>query len=95
MPKLSAPDYGGVWSWDGELLPSTIIRLSNGAEVSLSSIITQTNGDVLEWLEEQQIDSPDETSRPNNPNKNQALSIDLSNFDFDSDDSLTQPTEKQ
>jgi hypothetical protein len=95
MPKLSAPDYGGVWSWEGELLPSTIIRLSNGAEVSLSSIITQTNGDVLDWLEEQQIDTPDETPRPNNPNKNRALSIDLSDFDFDSDDSLPQTIENQ
>jgi hypothetical protein len=56
MPKLLAPEYGGVWSWEGELLPSTKLKLSNGVEISLSSIITQTNGDVLEWLDEQKIE---------------------------------------
>lgn len=56
MPKLLAPEYGGVWSWEGELLPSTILKLSDGREVSLSSLITLTNGDVLEWLEEQEVE---------------------------------------
>jgi hypothetical protein len=56
MPKLLAPEYGGVWSWEGELLPSTILKLSDGREVSLSSLITLTNGDVLEWLDEQQVE---------------------------------------
>jgi hypothetical protein len=56
MPKLLAPEYGGVWSWEGELLPSTMLKLSDGREVSLGSLITQTNGDVLEWLDEQQVE---------------------------------------
>lgn len=55
MPKLVAPEYGGVWSWEGELTPSTMLKLSDGREVSLSSIITLTNGDVLEWLDTQTI----------------------------------------
>ena len=56
MPKLVAPEYGGVWSWEGELTPSTMLKLSDGREVSLGSIITLTNGDVLEWLDTQTIE---------------------------------------
>lgn len=56
MPKLLAPDFGGVWSWEGELTPATMLKLSNGREVSLGSIITLTNGDVLYWLDKQTIE---------------------------------------
>lgn len=56
MPKLVAPEYGGVWSWEGELTPATMLKLSDGREVSLGSIITLTNGDVLEWLDTQTIE---------------------------------------
>jgi len=55
MFKLLAPDFGGSWSWDGELTPETMLQLADGRKVSLSSIITLTNGDVLDWLDTQKI----------------------------------------
>lgn len=59
MPKISAPDFGGTWSWEGKLTPSTKITLANGFVLSFSALITQTNGDALVWWEEQQEKSVD------------------------------------
>jgi hypothetical protein len=51
MPKLLAPMFGDVWSWEGEMTPQTIIKLPDGREISFQSLVTYTNGDALVWYE--------------------------------------------
>ena len=48
---MNVPDFGGTWSWDGNLKIDTIITLANGFKMSFQSIITQTNGDALNWAD--------------------------------------------
>lgn len=52
MNKIEAPDFGGTWEWEGELNPRTLITLANGEKVLYSKLITLTNGEVLEWFDE-------------------------------------------
>lgn len=52
MNKINAPEYGGTWTWSGELTPETEITLANGKKVLYSRIIAMTNGEVLEWFDE-------------------------------------------
>jgi len=47
--KVICPDFGGSWSWDGELTPETKIIVADGSETLFSHIISRTNGDALEW----------------------------------------------
>jgi hypothetical protein len=41
------------WSWDGELDKDTVIHFPDGTTSTLSEIITATNGEALQWWEEQ------------------------------------------
>jgi hypothetical protein len=50
MNILNVPDFGGTWTWDGDLKLDTIITLANGFQMSLQAIITQTNGEALDWI---------------------------------------------
>lgn len=93
MPKLLAPEYGGVWSWEGELLPSTILKLSDGREVSLSSLITLTNGDVLEWLEEQEVEKHLAGQHDQSTHGNGNGSADSKSYDIGSYKKTTSSTE--
>jgi len=52
MNKMNVPDFGGTWTWDGDLNLDTMITLANGFQMSLQGIITQTNGDALKWVDD-------------------------------------------
>lgn len=45
----------GVWSWDGDLKPATVVTLDGGRKVSFQSLVTLTNGDALEIIENEPV----------------------------------------
>lgn len=47
------PDGSGLWCWNGELDSDTVIYFENGTTSTLSQAITATNGEALQWWEDQ------------------------------------------
>lgn len=48
-----APGLSGMWCWNGELDSDTVIYFEDGTTSTLSAIITATNGEALQWWEDQ------------------------------------------
>lgn len=53
MAKILIPEINDVLSWDTDEPPTyeTMVKFSNGREVSWGSLVSQTNGDAWNWLD--------------------------------------------
>jgi hypothetical protein len=51
MANLFVEGLGGTVTWEGELTMNTQITLPSSKTISLGGLIAQTNGDALEWFE--------------------------------------------
>ena len=53
MAKILVPEINDILSWDTDDEPTfdTMVKFSNGREVSWGALVTQTNGDAWSWLD--------------------------------------------